>query len=220
MAVIFVFWAILFTYCLIRFRKGKNPQADSNVNKWSIRSFVPDATILIFELVLIFALGLPIWSHIKEEFPSPSESLEVEMVAEQFAWGFQYAGPDGKFGQRNPTLISSDNTMGIDYEDPAAKDDVESLNILHVPIGKPTIVYMTSKDVIHSFFVPEFRVKQDTVPGMRIPVWFEPTKTGTFELVCSQLCGLGHYRMKGTVVVHTPEDFEKKLKALKAEDSY
>ena len=176
---------------------------------------MPDAAILIFEVTLIFMLGMPIWSHVKEEFPKESESLVVEMVAEQFAWGFQYAGPDGKFGQKDPGFITSDNTIGINYEDPNATDDILSLNVLHIPIGKPTILNMTSKDVIHSFFVPEFRVKQDVVPGMKIPMWFEPTKTGTFEIGCAQLCGLGHYRMKGTVVVHTQDDFEKMLKELK-----
>jgi cytochrome c oxidase subunit 2 len=112
--------------------------------------------------------------------------------------------------------MNANNQLGLDYTDPAAADDIISLNELHAPLGKPTIVYMTSKDVIHSFFVPEFRVKQDVVPGMRVPLWFEPTKVGTYELVCAQLCGLGHYRMRGLVHVHSPEDFAAKLKEIKA----
>jgi len=217
MVVIFVFWAILFVYILFRFRKGRNPAADYNVKKWPVRSFLPDAAILVFELLVIFMWGLPIWSQVKEAFPPTAQSNVVEMMAEQFAWGFQYAGPDGMFGGRDAKQINSGNTIGIDFNDPASKDDIISLNELHIPLGKPTILYTTSKDVIHSFFVPEFRIKQDVVPGMRIPIWFEPTKTGTFELVCAQLCGLGHYRMMGTVVVHTPEDFENKLKEIKAQ---
>lgn len=214
MVVIFVLWGLFFAYCLIRFRRIANPSASYSVaQKGGFSSFVPDAAVLAFEVWLIFFLGLPIWSEIKEQFPAESDSLVVEMVAEQFAWGFQYAGPDGQFAKKDPKQISGGNTIGIDYSDPASGDDIITINELHVPLGKPTLLYMTAKDVIHSFFVPEFRVKQDVVPGMKSPLWFEPTKTGRFEIGCAQLCGLGHYRMKGEVVVYTPEEFEAWQKA-------
>ena len=208
MITIFVLWGVFFTYCLIRYRRSKSPRGSYDAAKGGLSSYIPDVAILVFEVWLIFAVGLPIWAHVKEEFPTPEESLVVEMVSEQFAWGFQYAGPDNAFARRDPAQITSANTVGIDYSDPASADDYVTLNELHVPLGKPTLLYMTSKDVIHSFFVPEFRVKQDVVPGMRIPLWFEPTQTGRFEIGCAQLCGLGHYRMRGEVVVHTPEEFE------------
>jgi cytochrome c oxidase subunit 2 len=209
MGLIFVLWGVFFVYCLVRFRRGKNPQADYGVvKKGAVASFLPDAFVLIFELWLIFAIGFPAWSMIKDDFPLKENSTVVELVAEQFAWNFQYAGADGIFGKRDPKQINSGNTLGIDTSDPASKDDIISINELHVPLGKPTILYMTSKDVIHSFFVPEFRVKQDVVPGMRIPLWFDATKTGRYEIGCAQLCGLGHYRMRAEVVVHTPEEFE------------
>jgi cytochrome c oxidase subunit 2 len=216
MSVVFVLWTIFFIYCLVRYRKSRNPKADPNVNKWTISSYLPDGAILVFELWLIFAFGLPIWSHIKEEFPADADSNVVELVAEQYAWNFHYAGSDGVFGRKVPKLVdAATNPIGLDPEDPASADDILTLNELHVPLGKPTVLYMTSKDVIHSFFVPEFRVKQDVVPGMRTPLWFEPIKTGPYEIGCAQLCGLGHYRMKGIVSVHTPEEFESKLKEIK-----
>ncbi len=209
MGLIFVAWGLFFGYCLIRFRSKNNPTASYEAaSKGGAVSFLPDIMVLGFEIWLIFFLGLPIWAEIKEDFPTKEESQVVEMLAEQFAWGFQYAGPDGVFAQKDPRQINSGNTLGIDMNDPAGKDDLVSLNELHVPLGKPTLLYMTSKDVIHSFFVPEFRVKQDVVPGMKVPLWFEATQVGRFEIGCAQLCGLGHYRMKGEVVVHTPEDFE------------
>lgn len=217
MAVIFAFWAVIFIYVLIRYRQSRNPQADPNVDKWTIRSFMPDAAILLFEILLIFVLGMPIWSTVKEDFPKEEEANKVELTAEQFAWGFHYPGPDGEFGRKDPAQISPSNTIGIDWSDKASRDDAVSINELHVPIGRPTIVYMTSKDVIHSFFVPEFRLKQDVVPGMRIPLWFEPNRAGEYELVCSQLCGLGHYRMKGRVVVDEPDEFKTILARLRAE---
>ncbi len=215
MGLIFVVWGFFFTYCLIRFRRGKNPQADPNVHKWTIASFLPDAAILTFELWLIFMLGLPIWSQIKEDFPAESDSNVVHLVGEQYAWNFHYAGPDGVFGRLDSKQIAPENMIGLDMEDPAGKDDITTLNELHVPLGKPTLLYMSSKDVIHSFFVPEFRVKQDMVPGMRIPLWFEANRGGRFEIGCAQLCGLGHYRMKGEVIAYAPEEFEEKLKEIK-----
>ncbi|MBI4051447.1 MAG: hypothetical protein HY400_02965, partial [Elusimicrobia bacterium] len=99
-------------------------------------------------------------------------------------------------------------------------DDLVTVNELHIPLKKPTLVTMTSKDVIHSFFVPEFRIKQDVVPGMQAKIWFEPTQTGKFEIGCAQLCGLGHFRMRGDVFVHTPEEYQNWLKeALKQKNS-
>lgn len=206
---IFVVWGIFLAYCLVRFRSKKNPTASYEAaSKGGLISFLPDVMVLGFEIWLIFFLGLPLWAEIKENFPTEAESNVVELVAEQFSWGFQYAGVDGLFAKRDPQQISSGNTIGLDVNDPNGKDDYITINELHVPLGKPTLLYMTSKDVIHSFFVPEFRVKQDIVPGMRIPLWFEPIKLGRFEIGCAQLCGLGHYRMRGEVVVETPEEFE------------
>lgn len=210
MIAIFVLWSLFFAYCLFRFWNKRNKQADYEVvKKGGLASFVPDAAVLIFEVWLIFAIGFPVWAIIKEDFPAEDQANVVEMVAEQFAWGFQYPGGDGVFAKKDPKQISPSNTIGIDLQDPAGADDLISINELHVPLGKPTLLYMTSKDVIHSFFVPEFRTKQDVVPGMRIPLWFEPTKPGRYEIGCAQLCGLGHYRMRGEVVVHTPEEFEE-----------
>jgi cytochrome c oxidase subunit 2 len=219
MVAIFVLWGIFFAYCLIRFRHraGHVPSNGNGHGKGTLTSFVPDALILAFEVWLIFSIGLPTWSHIKEEFPDEKTANVVEMTAEQFAWAFQSHGPDGRFGKKDPAQINSGNTLGIDYNDPASKDDVVTLNELHVPLGKPTLLYMSSKDVIHSFFIPEFRVKQDVVPGMRIPLWFEPTRAGRYEIGCAQLCGLGHYRMRGEVVVYTPEEFAAWEKAKQQE---
>ena len=208
MVAIFVLWGVFFTYCLIRYRRNAQPVASHGSSKGGMISFAPDIMVLAFEIWLIFSLGMPIWSHIKEEFPPASESNHVNLIAEQFAWGFQYPGADNTFGKRDPLQISSANTIGIDANDPASKDDIITLNELHVPIGKPTLLQMTSKDVIHSFFVPEFRVKHDVVPGMNLPLWFQPLKAGRYEIGCAQLCGLGHYKMRGEVVAESDADFE------------
>ena len=105
--------------------------------------------------------------------------------------------------------MSSDNPLGMDPDDPDGKDDITSVNQFHVPVGKDVIVQISSKDVIHSFNIPVLRVKQDAIPGGRIPIWFKATQAGHFELACAQLCGLGHYRMRADVLIDTPEEFAK-----------
>ncbi|NIT56629.1 MAG: hypothetical protein GWN00_10470 [Aliifodinibius sp.] len=91
------------------------------------------------------------------------------------------------------------------------------INELHLPVGKPAIIHLSSKDVIHSFFLPQMRVKQDAIPGIEVPIWFEPKETGEFEIACAQLCGLGHYRMRGYLIIHTPEEYEEWLKTKQEE---
>ncbi len=124
-----------------------------------------------------------------------------------------YAGPDGKFGRTMPSLMNMNNPIGLDATDPAAADDVVTQNEIHAPLGKPVLVYLTSKDVIHSFFIPEFRMKTDAVPGLRVPLWFEPTKAGQYEIGCAQLCGIAHYAMRGDFFVLEPKAYDAWLKA-------
>ncbi|MBI4369909.1 MAG: hypothetical protein HY547_06745 [Elusimicrobia bacterium] len=207
MFVIFILWAIFFTYLLIRYRRMDGVKADASHGRL-IWSLAPDVVVLIFEISLIVLYAIPAWSRIKIKFPTPDESHNLEIVAEQFGWIIQYPGADAKFGRRSPALVNASNPMGLDPEDPAAKDDVIGVNELHLPLGKPTLVQLTSKDVIHSFFIPEFRIKQDAVPGMKIPVWFEPTKAGQYELGCAQLCGVGHAIMRADVFVHEAADYD------------
>ena len=135
----------------------------------------------------------------------PTNATIVEITGEQFQWNFHYAGPDGQFGRSDTKLITSTNYIGLDRSDPVAKDDVVSVGVMHVPVGKPVRVRLRSKDVIHSFFLPNFRMKQDAVPGMGIEVWFTPTTPGQYEVACAELCGLGHYRMKAALTVDESE---------------
>lgn len=216
MILIFVLWGIFFTYLLIRYRRREGVPAQ-HAHEGVLKSLIPDALVLIFELALIFFYAIPGWSRIKFDLPSPESAHNVRIVAEQFAWNVQYPGPDGAFGRLDPKFIDSGNVLGLDPEDPAGKDDIVGLNELHVPLGRKTLVQLTSKDVIHSFFVPEFRVKQDAMPGMELPFWFEPSIVGKFEIGCAQLCGIGHATMRGDVYSHTPEEYEQWLASQAAE---
>ncbi|MFQ5526945.1 MAG: cytochrome c oxidase subunit II [Thermoanaerobaculia bacterium] len=155
----------------------------------------------------VLAIGMPAWTEYFATAPS-ADALTIEVTPEQFAWNVRYPGKDGVFGETHAELIDLVNPIGLDPDDPRATDDYTAINQIHVPVGKPVKIRLRSKDVIHSFFLPQFRVKQDAVPGMTIEIWFVPTKTGTYELPCTELCGLGHYRMKGFFNVLTAQDFE------------
>lgn len=207
MLVLLVGWGTYFVYCLIRFRKSKNPVASYSGVKSHVSNYL-EVGVAVIEGILLVGLAFPVWATFKNEFPPESRSLTVNVVAEQFAWNIHYPGPDGIFGKRDASLISQDNPLGLDRSDPNAMDDIFTINQLNLPVGKPVIVHLTSKDVIHSFGIPLMRVKQDAIPGVSIPLWFTPTQTGNFEIACSQLCGLGHYRMRGFVTVQTEEEYE------------
>ena len=207
MISIFVAWGIFFIYCLIRYRARDGERAVYHQAGESA-SFIPDGLVLAFEVWLILAFGIPLWSMIKQNTPPEKDALVVHVIAQQFAWNFQYAGPDGKFGRRLASLVSAENSIGLDPDDPASKDDFVTINNLNVPMGKPTILHMTSKDVIHDFQVTNFRNKQDVVPGLETMLWFDPTVEGKFEIACAQLCGLGHTKMIGNVFIKPQAEFD------------
>jgi cytochrome c oxidase subunit 2 len=208
MLVLFVGWGAFFVFVLFRFRKSAHPTADYVGAKGKISKGLEIAVVVI-EALLLVVYAIPAWATRVKAFPAENEATVVKVVAEQFAWNVQYPGPDGKFGRTDVKLVSADNPLGLDRTDPAAKDDITTINQLNVPIDRPVLVHLSSKDVIHSFGLYEMRVKQDAIPGMSIPVWFIPNRTGEYEITCSQLCGLGHFRMRGFVTVQTAADFQK-----------
>ena len=212
MVVLFVGWSAFFVYVLIRFRRSANPKAshDGLRGRWSMWV---EAGVLAAEVVLLAVFSIPIWSARVDALPAADQSTVVRVVAEQFAWNVHYPGADGVFGRTDVRLIGPANPLGLDRSDPSAADDVTTINQLNLPLGRPAIVYLSSKDMVHSFTLPQMRVKQDTVPGLSQPLWFTPTQTGEWEIVCSQLCGLGHYRMRGFYRIQSPDDFDAWLNA-------
>jgi cytochrome c oxidase subunit 2 len=165
------------------------------------------ATAGIMALFLFSALDL--WAKIQAQ--PPAGALLIEVTGQQFAWNVRYAGKDGVFGRTDYAQASQDNPIGALKSDPAGADDVLLLNQLYLPKGRPVRVQVRSVDVIHSFFLPNFRVKQDAMPGITTEIWFTPTETGDFDIACAQHCGLGHYRMRGQVHVVEPALFDKAM---------
>ena len=230
---IFVLWGTFFIYLLIKFRArpgvkavredhddtpahisvpdsiSKFPFAQMLYrNKGELKSLIPDIIIMTFEIALIIFYAIPVWNNIKAQVPADKDAVRMEIVAEQFGWNIHYAGPDGKLGRRKIELVHFSNPIGLDREDPASADDVVMGNEIRLPVDKTVIIDLLSKDVIHSFFVPEFRIKQDAMPGMKIPMWITPTKVGKYEITCAQLCGFAHSLMRGDVYVQTQEEFD------------
>jgi cytochrome c oxidase subunit II len=208
MLVLFVGWGAFFIFVLFRFRKGANPRASYTGAKGKFAKST-EVFVAIIEIVLLVGYAIPAWATRVKAFPSESEAVVVRVVGEQFAWNIHYPGPDGKFGRTDISKVTADNPLGLDRTDPAAKDDVTTINQLYLPIDRPVLVHLTSKDVIHSFGLIEMRVKQDAIPGMTIPVWFVPSLLGDYEISCSQLCGLGHFRMRGFIKVQSDADYRK-----------
>jgi cytochrome c oxidase subunit 2 len=283
MLVLFVGWAAFFLYLLVRFRRGRSPAAvygglQTKAPKWM------EGGVAAVEAVLLLAFSIPLWSERVDAFPAEEESTVVRVVGQQFAWNVHYPGPDGVFGDTRAELVNEEtNPLGLDSSDPAAADDVTNQNNLYLPVDRPAIVHLSSKDVIHGFMLNEMRTKQDAIPGVSIPAWFEPTvttaemrarrisqrysprdlervrdrelyvvidpgktdlsagdllseerlrelrdrfgddgfdaRTGAeaidvyrrsinYEIACAQLCGLGHYRMRGFLHVVTQEEFD------------
>ena len=169
---------------LVRYRK-RGGRAASYV-EGSARAEIIWTSIPAVILVSLALVSQPLWSKIKDADTYPKDAAHLGLEAKQFEWHVTYPGPDGKLG---------------------TDDDWMKKDSIHLVVNRDYVLEMTARDVVHSFFVPAFRLKQDLVPGMDIKLWVKPTRTGTFELACSELCGLGHYRMRGLVIVHTPQDY-------------
>ncbi|MEO8593352.1 MAG: cytochrome c oxidase subunit II [Candidatus Solibacter sp.] len=204
--IIFILAQFALGWVIFRYRDDGKRATYSHGNNRMEAIWTTATAVLFLGLVL---MGTKIWAAVHFDAP-PADAVPIEVLAKQFAWSFRYPGPDGKFGRTDLKLIndSGGNPFGIDDKDPASKDDLVSAS-LKIPAGKPIKLIMHSRDVIHNFFVRELRMKQDIVPGMEIPMSFQADKIGTYEVPCSELCGLGHFQMRTTMQVMTPEDFEK-----------
>ena len=222
MLILFVGWGIYFIYTLIRFRASKQPKADYQGVKNHYSTYA-EVGVALIEVALLIVFAFPIWASRVNDVPNSLDSIQIRVVGQQFAWNIHYPGPDNIFGATKVELVDeAENPIGLDRSDENAKDDVVTINQLHIPVNRPINVLLSTKDVIHNFKLPEFRVSQDAISGMEIPVWFKATMTseefletakGTaregmgFEIACAQLCGLGHYRMKGYLTVHDDKGY-------------
>ena len=223
MLFLFIGWGTFFIVSLIKFRKSKSPQADY-VGVKSHMSTVFEVAVALIEIILLIGFSFPIWANRVNDVPTSNQDIiHVRVVAQQYAWNIHYPGPDGLFGNLKSELVDEvSNPIGLDRSSFGASDDFFTINQFHIPVNKKIRIDLSTKDVIHSFKLPELRVGQDAIPGMTIPIHFEATMTseqflkqmvGTpregkgLEIACAQLCGLGHYRMKGYLTVETEDEY-------------
>ncbi len=172
---------------------------------------VLELTWTALPLALFVFLGFysdGVWQRLKYAEHTPNPDFTVEVMGQTYMWHFRYPGSDGVFGHREQRFISATNPFGIDPSDANGRDDYTTINQLHLPINKNVLIRMSSMDVIHSFFVPNMRIKQDALPGQWVNVWFDGRKTGTYEIACAELCGSGHYLMRAELTLHGQQDFD------------
>lgn len=207
--IIFILAQAALGWVIFRYRDRGQEASHSHGNNRLEATWTTATAVLFIGAVL---MSTRIWAAVHLA-PPPANSLRIELYAKQFAWNFRYPGPDGRFGRTDIKLINDagGNPLGIDDKDAAGKDDIVSSTI-RVPVHTPVILTLHSRDVIHNFFVRELRLKQDVVPGMEIPLWFQADQIGTYEVPCSELCGLGHHQMRTTLEVVSQADFDAWLK--------
>ena len=202
--VVFAAVVLFMAYCVFRFRHKEGRKADYEPESKKLETWLTVATAL--GVAVMLAPGLFVWYQF---VTVPDDAVEVEVVGQQWQWSFRLPGADGQLGTSNSRLVSFDNPLGVNPDDPNGQDDVVvEAGDLHLPIGKPVKMLLRSIDVLHDFYVPEFRAKMDMVPGTVTYFWFTPTRTGTFDVLCAELCGTGHGYMRGTVMVDTEEDYQ------------
>jgi cytochrome c oxidase subunit 2 len=208
MGVLFVGWIGYFFYVLFRYHKSRNPKADHAGVRNHASTYI-EGVVALVEAILLIGFAIPVWSRATDQFPSDKEATVIKVIAQQFQWNGWYPGPHGVFCANDPKFVNGDNPFGLDKNDSHYKENFIVAKDLVVPVNKPVLVYISSLDVIHSFAVRPLRVTQDAVPGMVIPAHFTPTKTNTYQINCAQLCGVGHYTMRGTIKVVSQADYDK-----------
>lgn len=206
--IVFSVVVLFMAYCIWRFRHREGRRA----------AYEPESPRLEWWLTVVTAVGVAamlapglfVWQHF---VTVPDGASEFEVVGQQWQWSFRLPGKDGRLGAVSIDNVSADNPLGLNPDDPNGQDDVViEGDDLHLPIGKPLKVLLRSIDVVHDFYVPEFRAKMDIVPGMVTYFWFTPTRAGTYDVLCFELCGVGHVNMRGMVVVEEDSAYQAWLR--------
>lgn len=209
--IVFLITQFLLIYYCVKYRYNRKKKAIYSHGNNTFEIVWTTVPTLIF-------FGLFFWSnHLWKEFHKepPADAITIEITAEQYGFNMRYPGPDGVLGAASHGAISKDNPLGLDRDDPLGKDDILIYNDLTIPVKRPVHLLLRSRDVIHAFYVPTFRLYQDMVPGRTISwVWFDTLETGNHEIACNQLCGAGHYNMKAKISIVSDEEYQKWLQEL------
>lgn len=206
--VVYIAILLFVAYCVFRFRHRKGIRAAYEPENNKLELWLTIGTAVAVAAML--TPGLIVWYDF---VTVPKDATNVEVVGQQWSWNYRLPGKDGVLGKSDTRNVSSDNPLGIDSNDPSALDDIViEADALHLPVGKPVKMLLRSLDVLHDFYVPQFRAKMDIIPGSVTYFWFIPTRTGTYEVLCAELCGVGHHTMRGTVIVDDESAYQVWLK--------
>ena len=204
---VFAAVVLFVAYCLYRFRHQEGRKASYEPENKRLEGWLTALTA--GGVIAMLTPGLFVWAQYVEV---PDTATDIEVIGQQWLWSFRLPGADGKLGAADNRLIGGDNTLGVSPNDPLGRDDllIEGGELI-LPVDKPVRFLLRSVDVLHDFYVPEFRAKMDMIPGSVTYFWVTPTKTGTYEILCAELCGVGHSYMRGTVTVVTDEEYQEWL---------
>ena len=206
--VVFTAVVLFMAYCVFRFRHREGRRAAYEPESRKLESWL--AIVTAVGVAAMLTPGLFVWTQF---ITVPQGASQVEVVGQQWQWAFRLPGKSGRLGSSDNRYVSSDNPLGLNPNDPNGKDNFVIVgDDLHLPVGKPVKLLLRSIDVVHDFYVPEFRAKMDLMPGLVTYFWFTPTRTGTFEIFCAGFCGIGHPQMRGKVVVEDEDAYEAWLR--------
>jgi cytochrome c oxidase subunit 2 len=208
MLALFIGWSIFLILAFTRFRASKNAKADYHGVRGHASTHI-EIGVVIVEAILLLGFAFPLWSRQADEYPTSPDTIKMRALGEKFLWNFQYPGDDAMLSTWNPRAISPANATGRELNDPNGKDDFVNPGTMKLPVGRPVIVDVASKDVIHNLALVPMRAAQDACPGVKSHMWFKPVKTGTWDIICGQLCGPGHAQMKAVLEVVEAKDFDE-----------
>ena len=211
MLLLFVGWSSYLVYVFYNFNQKRSKKADYYGVRGHATTHI-EIGVCIVEAVLLMGFAFPLWSRQADDYPTGPDVVKVRAVGEKFKWNFHYAGSDGVLGHIDRKLVSGTNEIGRDPSDPNGKDDFIVGATLKLPLNRPVIIDVGSKDVIHNLALTPMRSAQDAIPGAKAHMWFKPVKKGTWDIICGQLCGVGHSQMKATLEVVDQKEYDDWVK--------
>lgn len=208
MLALFIGWSIYLVLAFTKFRRSKNPNADYHGVRGHASTHI-EIGVVVVEAILLLGFAFPLWSRQADDFPTSPDTIKLRALGEKFLWNFQYPGNDMMLSTWDMRNVSPANLVGRDLLDPNGKDDFVNPGTMRLPVNRPVIVDVASKDVIHNLALVPMRSAQDAIPGVKAHMWFKPVKTGSWDIICGQLCGPGHAQMKAVLEVVEEKDFDE-----------
>jgi cytochrome c oxidase subunit 2 len=208
MLVLFIGWSAYLVIAFWRFNSARTKQADYHGFRGHATTHI-EIGVAIVEAILLLGFAFPLWARQADEYPTSPDTIRMRALGEKFLWNFQYPGADMMLSTWHLSYVDgATNTTGKDLHDPNGKDDFVNPGTMKLPVGRPVIVDVATKDVIHNLAIVSMRAAQDAIPGTKSHMWFKPTKTGTWDVICGQLCGPGHAQMKANIEVVEAKEYD------------